>query len=137
MLYEKELGNPQGTSAVGSVAWSTEMLSHGTGKAAEPAVRADIEVPERKLAMTWRLRRGADLSGSISHTIEFLFKLPPDFAGGGILKVPGLWMKEGARTQAIPLTGLAAKATTGYFIIGLSATPDNIQLLKQAAEKVT
>jgi hypothetical protein len=72
------------------------MLSPGTGKAAEPAVRADIDMPDRKISMTWTLRRDTESDSISSHTIEMMFKLPPDFAGSGILSVPGFWMKEGA-----------------------------------------
>jgi hypothetical protein len=43
-------------------------------------VRGDIDIPERKMEMTWRLRRTTGLS--TSHTIEFLFKLPQDFTSG-------------------------------------------------------
>jgi hypothetical protein len=131
VIYEGEPGNPQGKRGVGSVVWSIETLSPGTGK---PVVRADIDIPERKMEMTWRLRPGTDLGSSLSQTIEFLFKLPPDFPGSGIFSVPGIWMKEGERGQAIPLTGLAAKVATGDFLIGLSAAPAdrerNLQQLK-------
>jgi hypothetical protein len=134
VLYEEEPGNPEGTSAVGSVTWSTEMLSPGTGKDAEPAVRADIDIPERKVEVSWRLRRGADLGSSTNHTIEFLFKLPPNFAGGGIFGVPGMWMKPAERLRGSALAGLAAKLSPGYFLIGLSAAradnERNLQLLK-------
>jgi hypothetical protein len=144
VLYEEEpgygftnrgTGNPQGRRAIGSVVWNTEQPWPGFGKPAEAAVRADINIPERKMEMTWWLRRSAVLGSSTSHIIEFLFKLPPDFTDGGILKVPGFWMKAGERTQAIPLIGQAAKGfTSGDFLIGLSATAAdmerNLQLLK-------
>jgi len=149
VLYEEEPGvpftiNPQGRRAIGSVVWSAETIAGNLlqfenyleriHKTPERAVRADVDIPERQMEITWRLRRNAGLGSSTSHIIEFLFKLPPDFDGGGILKVPGFWMKQGERTQAIPLTGRARKIWTGYFLIGLSAAPAdlerNLQLLK-------
>jgi hypothetical protein len=135
VLYEEDPNDPQGKRAVGSAIWRTEAISPGTGKSPELAVRADIEIPERKISMTWTLRRDTDPSRSTSHTIEIMFKLPPDFPSGGIFNVPGIWMKQAEQTQGTALAGLAVKVTAGYFLIGLSAAPAdkerNIQLLKE------
>jgi len=135
VLYEEDPNDPQGKRSVGSVIWRTEAISPGTGKPPELAVRADIEIPERKISMTWTLRRDTDPSRSTSHTIEIMFKLPPDFPSGGIFNVPGIWMKQAEQTQGTALAGLAVKVTTGYFLIGLSSAPAdkerNIQLLKE------
>jgi hypothetical protein len=134
VLYEEEPGNPPGRRADGSVVWITETAPSDTASAPELALRADINIPDRKLEMTWRLRRTPGLS--TSHSIEFLFTLPPEFPVGGILKVPGMWMGELTQDirQDIPLTGLAVKVATGDFLIGLSGAPAdkerNIQLLK-------
>jgi hypothetical protein len=147
VLYEEEPGNPQGRRAIGSVVWSAETIAGNLvqfenyleriHKAPERAVRADIDIPERNMGVTWRLRRGADPGSSTSHIIEFLFKLPPDFDGGGILKVPGFWMKPSAQRQGTALAGLSFKVWTGYFLIGLSAAPAdrerNLQQLKDQA----
>ncbi len=135
VLYEEDPNDTQGKRAVGSAVWRTEAISPGTGKPPELAVRADIEIPERKISMTWTLRRDTDQSRSTSHTIEIMFKLPPDFPSGGIFNVPGIWMKQAEQTQGTALAGLAVKVTTGYFLIGLSAAPTdkerNVQLLKE------
>ena len=86
------------------------------------------------MEVSWRLRRGADLGSSTNHTIEFLFKLPPNFAGGGTFGVPGMWMKPAERLRGTALAGLAAKLSPGYFFIGLSAAQAdnerNLRLLK-------
>jgi hypothetical protein len=135
VLYEEDPSDPQGKRSVGSVIWRTEAISPGTGKPPELAVRADIEIPERKMSMTWTLRRDTDPSRSTSHTIEIMFKLPPDFPSGAIFNVPGIWMKQAEQTQGTALAGLAVKVTAGYFLIGLSSAPAdkerNIQLLKE------
>jgi hypothetical protein len=135
VLYEEDPGDPQGKRAVGSAIWRTEAVSPGAGRPPELAVRADIEIPERKISMTWTLRRDTDAGRTTSHTIEIMFKLPPDFPSGGIFNVPGIWMKQAEQTQGTALAGLAVKVTTGYFLIGLSgAQADrdrNVQLLKE------
>ena len=78
-----------------------------------------------------------DLDTAASHTVEIMFNLPPDFAGGGIANVPGILMKQSEQTRGVPLAGLAVKVMTGFFLIGLSSTEAdmqrNIQLLKERA----
>jgi hypothetical protein len=135
VLYEEDPANPNGQRFVGSVIWRTEMVTARLGQPPEVAIRADIEVPERKLAMTWSLRRNTDKSLPASHTVEIMFKVPPDFPAGGISNVPGILMKQAERTTALPLAGLAVKVTPGFYLIGLSSVAvdkeRNLQLLKE------
>jgi hypothetical protein len=135
VLYEEDPNDPQGKRYVGSVIWRTETVSPGPGLAPELAVRADVEIPERHITMTWSLRRNTDQNLPASHTIEILFNLPADFAGGGIANVPGIMMKQSEQQRGTPLAGLAVKVTNGFFLIGLSSVETdmqrNIQLLKE------
>jgi hypothetical protein len=135
VLYDEDPNDPQGKRYVGSALWRTETVSPGAGLAPELAVRADIEIPERKLRMTWSLRRNTDKALPASHTIEIMFTLPADFPEGGIGNVPGVLMKQNEQARGVPLAGLAVKVTNGYFLIGLSAVEAdlqrNIQLLKE------
>src|SRR6266487_3012270 len=89
------------------------------GRPPELAIRADVEVPERKLAMTWSLRRNTDKGLPATHTVEIMFKVPPDFPAGGISNVPGILMKQAEQTRGVPLAGLAVKVTPGFYLIGL------------------
>ena len=134
VLYEEDSNDPQGKRYVGSVNWRTETVSPGPALAPELAVRADVEIPERHITMTWSLRRNTDPALPASHTIEILFNLPADFPGGGIANVPGILMKQSEQARGTPLAGLAVKVTNGFFLIGLSAVEAeqqrNIQLLK-------
>ncbi|HKH03424.1 MAG TPA: hypothetical protein VKB08_22285 [Bradyrhizobium sp.] len=137
VLYEDEPDNPQGKQYIGSAIWRTEMVSPGPGLAPEMAVRADVEIPERRMTMTWSLRRNTDQNLPASHTIEIMFNLPADFPHGGIANVPGIMMKQAESTRGVALAGLAVKVTSGYFLIGLSAVESdlqrNVQLLKERA----
>jgi hypothetical protein len=134
VLYEEDPNDPQGRRFVGSAIWRTETVSPGPGLAPELAVRADIEIPERRMTVTWSLRRNTDKALPASHTIEVMFNLPADFPGGGIANVPGVLMKQAEQARGTPLAGLAVKVTNGFFLIGLSAVDAdrtrNIQLLK-------
>ena len=134
VLYQEDPNNPQGKQFVGSAVWRTETVSPGTGLAPELEVRADIEIPEQHMTITWTLRRNTDQALPASHTIEIMFNLPPDFSGGGVANVPGVLMKESEQARGTPLAGLAVKVTNGFFLIGLSAVDAdlqrNVQLLK-------
>ena len=134
VLYEEDSSDPAGKRYVGSAIWRTETVSPGPGLAPELAVRADVEIPERRMTVTWSMRRNTDQALPASHTIEIMFNLPADFPGGGISNVPGILMKQSEQARGTPLAGLAVKVTNGFFLIGLSAVDTdlqrNIQLLK-------
>jgi hypothetical protein len=137
VLYEEEPNDPQGKRYIGSAIWRTETVSPGPGRPPELAIRADVEIPERRMTMTFSLRRNTDQTLPASHTIEVMFNLPADFAAGGIQNVPGVLMKQAEQTRGTPLAGLAVKVTNNFFLIGLSAVESdqqrNIQLLKERA----
>ncbi len=134
MLYEEDPADPNGKRFVGSAIWRTETVSPGPGQPPELAVRADVEIPERKLAMTWSLRRNTDKALPASHTVEIMFKLPADFPSGGISNVPGILMKQAEQTRGVPLAGLAVKVTNGFFLIGLSAADADTRAQPAAAQ---
>jgi hypothetical protein len=135
VLYEEEPDDPAGKRFVGTVLWRTEMRPATPGRPPELAVRADIDVPERKMTVTFSLRRNTDPSLPASHTIEIVFNLPADSPSGGVQKVPGVLMKQAEQTRGVPLSGLAVPVTPGYFLIGLSSLESdmqrNLQLLKE------
>ncbi len=135
VLYEEDPDDAQGKRYVGSTIWRTEMMPSAPGRAPELAVRADIDVPDRRMTVTWSLRRNTDPSLPASHTIEIMFNLPPDSPTGVVQNVPGVLMKQAEATRGVPLAGLAVKVTPGFFLIGLSALESdmqrNLQLLKE------
>ena len=120
---------------VGSVIWRTEQIKASAGQKADIAVRADVDIPDRKFKMTMSFRRNTDTSLPASHTAELTFILPPDFAGGGVSNVPGILMKSNEQARGTPLAGLAVKVTDGFFMVGLSNVgadrARNLQLLKE------
>ena len=135
-LYEEDPSDQQGKRFVGSAIWRIEMVTSGPGAPPDPAIRADIEIPERRITMSMLIRRDINqVQQATSHTIEITFNLPADFPFGGIQNVPGVLMKQAEQTRGSPLGGAAAKVTSGYFLIGLSAVETdmqrNVQLLKE------
>src|SRR6185369_11873303 len=105
------------------------------GQKPDIAVRADIDIPDRKFKMSMSFRRNTDSSLPASHTAELTFLLPADFNGGGIGNVPGILMKSNEQARGTPLAGLAVKVTDGFFLVGLSNVEAdrtrNLQLLKE------
>jgi hypothetical protein len=134
VLYEEDSSESQGKRYFGLVTWRTETVSFAP-HASELAVRADVEIPERRTTMTWLLRRNVDYALAASHTVEIVFNLPAGFAGGGIASVPGIMMKPSEQVPGTPLAKLAVKAMKGVFTIELSASDTdvqrNVQLLKE------
>src|SRR5262249_37437596 len=118
VLYEEDPSDSKGKQYVGSVVWRTEPFKGSGNQRADIAVRADIDVPDRKFKMTMSFRRNTDSSLSVSHTAELTFVLPPDFSGGNVSNVPGVLMKANEQARGTPLAGFAAKGSDGFFLIG-------------------
>ena len=120
VLYDEDPSDPKGKQYVGSVIWRTEPLKASGNQKPDIAVRADIEIPDRKFKMTMSFRRNTDTSLPASHIVELTFLLPQDFAGGGVGNVPGILMKSNEQARGTPLKGLTVKVTDGFFLDGLS-----------------
>jgi hypothetical protein len=135
VLYDEDPSDPKGKQYVGSVVWRSEQVKASGNQKADIAVRADIDIPDRKFKMTMSFRRNTDSSLPASHTAELTFILPQDFAGGGVSNVPGILMKSNEQARGTPLAGLAVKVTDGFFLVGLSNVDAdrqrNVQLLKE------
>jgi hypothetical protein len=135
VLYDEDPSDPKGKQYVGSVIWRTDPIKGSGLQKPDIAVRAEIEIPDRKFKMTMSFRRNTDSSLPASHTAELTFILPQDFAGGGVGNVPGILMKSNEQARGTPLAGLAVKVTDGFFLVGLSNVDAdrqrNVQLLKE------
>jgi hypothetical protein len=137
VLYDEDPSDPKGKQYVGSVIWRTEPVKASGNQKPDVAVRADIDIPDRKFKMTMSFRRNTDSSLPASHTAELTFILPQDFSGGGVGNVPGILMKSNEQARGTPLSALAVKVTDGFFLVGLSNVDSergrNLQLLKERA----
>jgi hypothetical protein len=135
VLYDEDPADPKGKQYVGTVVWRTEQIKGSGNAPGDLAVRADIDIPERKFKMTMSFRRNTDTSLPASHTAELTFILPQNFDGGGVGNVPGILMKSNEQARGTPLAGLAVKVTDGFFLVGLSNVEAdrarNLQLLKE------
>ncbi|MBY0532727.1 MAG: hypothetical protein K2P86_12230 [Xanthobacteraceae bacterium] len=132
LLFEENPGTQQFTSLNGTVTWRTETISPGPGRSPELAVRAEIDIPDRKMKVVLSIRRNPETSGSASHYIEIQFTGNDSF--GGIAQVPVVRLKNNEAAQGVPLAGISIRIVQGLFLIGLSAVESdrerNLQTLR-------
>ena len=57
VLYDEDPSDPKGKQYVGSVVWRLEPIKASGNQKADVAVRADIEIPDRKFSGSWFDRR--------------------------------------------------------------------------------
>ncbi|ASY64171.1 putative transcription regulator [Sinorhizobium sojae CCBAU 05684] len=133
-LYEERLGQSSPTAIPGAVSWSIKEESPGGDAKPEPAIQAQIAVPDRGLTALMTIKRNADPSLPASHVIEFVFSLPPNFEGGSIDGVQRVSMKRTEQDRGDPLIAVPAKITDDFHMIALNdfaeAAKVNTELLR-------
>jgi hypothetical protein len=137
-LFEEDADHPTGHRLFGSARWHKDTVAPGPGLSPELAIRVDVKVPERKLALTLSLRRNSDVALPASHVVEIIFNLPADLPAGDVARIPGLLVKETDIALGTPLVVVAVKQVArGSFLIGLSnqgtERERNIALLKASS----
>ncbi len=134
LTTEPDASNPRGKDYVGTANWRTETIPAGPGRAAELAIKLEVEIPDRGFVMTWLIRRNTDATLPASHTIDIEFNLAANSPLGKIIEIKSLLMKQPGQIEGSPLWGNAQRSTPNYFLVGLSATEAdaqyNLQLLK-------
>jgi hypothetical protein len=136
VLFEEDPADPKGGSRLGgTVSWHSESGASAPGGAGV-LVKADVEIPDRRLSMTMSLRRNTDHAMPASHVVEFKFTMPSDSPYGGVAKMVAIQMKQQLeQIRGAVLAGMVAKVTAGYFLVGLSATDfelrRNLTMLKE------
>ena len=135
LTTEPDASNPRGNDYVGTANWRVETIPAGPGRAAEVAIKLEVEIPDRGFAMTWLIRRNTDTTLPASHTIDIEFNMAPNSPLGKIADVRSLLMKQPGQVEGAPLWGHAQKSTSNYFLVGLSAVEAdsqyNLKLLKE------
>lgn len=131
-LLEEDVNDQRGRRFDGTVTWSTERVTGKLQRMNELAIRADIEIPDRKLGVMVSLQSETD--PLMTHVFTIVFRLPLNFLAGGIMEVPGILMKEDENIRGAPLRGHTVKVADGFFMIGLSRADEdrasNLRLLK-------
>lgn len=135
ILYEEDSNDPQGKQTVGTVVWRLDQVASAPKQKPDTAIKATIELPDRKMKVAVTIMRNTDPSmPATSHTMEIVFNVPPDF-GTTIANVPGVYAKSPDQPRGTPLAATSVKVQDGYFLIGLSNVDvdrqRNIQVLKE------
>lgn len=135
IFYEERTNATEGSALQGNVVWSTVQESPGNNLPTEPAIQAEVTVPELELSLRMTLRRNADTTLPASHIIELVFITPEGFAGGSIDQVQRVTFKSTEQAPGNPLVALPAKIADGFFLVALndasSALDTNLTLLRR------
>ena len=123
IFYEERTSSAAGTAQQGATVWSLVEESPGGDQPPEPAIRAEVTVPDKDIQVRVTIRRNVDQSLPASHIIEMIFLTPEGFGGGGIENVLRVTMKESEQDPGNPLFGIPAKIADGFFLVALSDSP--------------
>lgn len=134
ILYEEDSSDPQGKQSVGTVVWRLVQVTPGQNQKPDTAIKADVELPDRKMKVSLTIMRNTDPAmPATSHTMEIVYTVSPDF-GTTVSNVPGVYAKSPDQPRGVPLAATSVKVQDGYFLIGLSNVDvdrqRNIQVLK-------
>ena len=138
IFYQERTGAQPGTAEKGAAVWSVVQESPGGDLPPEPAIRAEVSVPELDLTMEMTIRRNADDTFPASHVIELLFRVPDNFEGRGIANVQRITFKGTEQEPGNALIGVAAPLDTNIFLIALTDAQTAIEtnLVADAARAV-
>lgn len=135
IFYEERTNAAEGSALQGNVVWSTVQESPGNNLPPEPAVQAEVTIPDLELSLRMTIRRNADTTLPASHIIELVFITPEGFAGGSIDEVQRVTFKSTEQAPGNPLVALPAKIADGFFLVALndasSALDTNLTLLRR------
>lgn len=127
-LYEERLGQQAPTAEEGRVVWSIVRESPGESLPPEPAIQANVELPEKGISAILTIKRNADPSLPASHLIEIIFTLAEQFDGGGINSIQNFAMKQTEQDTGDSLIAVPAKITDSFFMIALNDYVEAVQL---------
>ncbi|MGD9739024.1 MAG: hypothetical protein AB7U48_06470, partial [Bauldia sp.] len=98
-----------------------------------PRLDAVINVPERGLTVQLSIERAPEAATQISHTIEVVVVVPPDFPGGGIREVAQLAAKSSEDAIGTPIVAASQSLPPDYFLFELAAESErqNMSQLRQ------
>lgn len=134
-FYEERSGQDAGTADAGGVVWSVVQESPGNDLPPEPAIRAEVAIPDRGINLRMIIRRNGDKTLPASHLVEMIFTVPEGFAGGSIDNVSRMTFKDTEQAPGSPLVAIPAKIADNFFIIAMNdaktAIDTNMSLMQR------
>ena len=134
-LYEEGKAGGQAQITAGQIIWQTAPYLLD-GKPGAVQIKAQIDIPERRIAAIMSIHPNLDPSFPASHLIELRFDLPTDFDGQAIKQVPGIIAKGTEQARGDGLVGASAKVSDNFFWIALGgAEADRVRNVKYLRER--
>ncbi|EJM99346.1 hypothetical protein [Phyllobacterium sp. YR531] len=134
-FYEERSGQDAQRREEGGVVWSVVQESPGNDLPPEPAIRAEVNIPELAIKLRMIIRRNGDKTLPASHLIEMIFTVPEGFAGGSIDNVSRMTFKDREEAPGSPLVAIPAKIADNFFIIAMNdaktAVDTNTSLMRR------
>ena len=134
-FYEERSGQDAQRREEGGVVWSVVQESPGNDLPPEPAIRAEVTIPELAIKLRMIIRRNGDKTLPASHLIEMIFTVPEGFAGGSIDNVSRMTFKDREEAPGSPLVAIPAKIADNFFIIAMNdaktAVDTNTSLMRR------
>lgn len=125
-LYEEGKAGGQAQITAGQVVWQTAPYPLD-GKPGAVQIKAQIDIPERRMSAVLSIHPNNDPSFPASHLIELRFDLPSDFDGQSIKQVPGIIAKATEQSRGDGLVGASAKVSDNFFWIALGGAESDRQ----------
>jgi hypothetical protein len=135
MVYEESKTNSNGVQFTGTAVWRIEPAPSAAAAQSGVAIRVDLDIPTRNMAVRLTIRRNEDKTLPASHTVNIRFWLSPNFPHAGISNIPGILMKQDETVRGTALNGIAVKVQDDFFLVGLTSRQgdmqQNVLLLKE------
>ncbi len=137
---EERTANEQLRRLQGSVVWTQVEEQPGPDMEEEPAIRADLYVPDTGTSMRMTLRRNGDPSLPASHVIELIFEPTSKEPGRGVREILRMMFKETEAAQGEALRAFPAEIGSNFFLMmldeGQQARQSNLDLSATATGSI-
>ncbi|RLQ88666.1 hypothetical protein [Notoacmeibacter ruber] len=131
---EERTSNEQLRRLQGSVVWSKVEEQPGPQMDEEPALRADVYIPDTGTSMRMTLRRNGDPSLPASHVLELIFEPTTKEPGRSIREILRMMLKENEASPGEQLRAFPAEIGDNFFLMmldeGQQARQANLNLIR-------
>lgn len=126
MFEEAEAGAQEPKVFGGRAIWRLDAVNDGQGQPSETTVRADIDLAEAGLTMTFVVRRNVDASLPASHLVQMSFARSELGQERSVRDIAVPQFKVDESSRGTPLSGLVVPVTENVFLVGLANIPGEV-----------
>jgi hypothetical protein len=112
----------------GKARWHSH-LEKASGGSRQPVLvlTAEVQVPDRGMALTMSIRRDAGDDAAITHLVDLKFTDADGAPLHGVTSVANIVMKQADGTGSVALAGRSIRVAPGLYLFGLSAEKQDAQ----------